>query len=275
MPKKRIQVLTACSWCQKSWWRRKGQKGNPACSDECRANMRRYETGNTSCKWPQAAQCRSRRVYFLNCNVCATLFTSPKPGKMCCSKSCAQLHRAKKTSCEWPRQLRGKSMRVFFIECVTCAKLFSTSRPEKKCCSESCAQRRHAHINRRPVYFINCRDCGCFCSAKHYSSKSCAPCQSVRDYMATKQLSFKRKSRKVASLLPYIGARDKWTCHICGDKVKSKIYKNTDKLSPTIDHLIPVAQGGSDDLANLRLAHMICNSSKGKYGGNEQLLLVG
>jgi 5-methylcytosine-specific restriction endonuclease McrA len=55
----------------------------------------------------------------------------------------------------------------------------------------------------------------------------------------------------------------------------SKIYLAQDKWSPTIDHVIPVSQGGTDDLANLKLAHMICNAKKGKFGGNEQLLLVG
>ena len=36
-----------------------------------------------------------------------------------------------------------------------------------------------------------------------------------------------------------------------------------DPLSVTVDHILPVWNGGSDALENLRLAHRICNMRRG------------
>lgn len=51
-------------------------------------------------------------------------------------------------------------------------------------------------------------------------------------------------------------------CGICGAPV-DKTLKAPDPLSPTIDHIIPIAKGGHpSDLANLQLAHRWCNRQK-------------
>lgn len=50
-------------------------------------------------------------------------------------------------------------------------------------------------------------------------------------------------------------------CGICGQPV-DKSLKYPHPLSPTVDHIIPCAKGGSDDLDNLQLAHRKCNRDK-------------
>ena len=50
-------------------------------------------------------------------------------------------------------------------------------------------------------------------------------------------------------------------CGICGQPVDKSI-KYPDPLSPTVDHIIPCAKGGSDELDNLQLAHRKCNRLK-------------
>lgn len=50
-------------------------------------------------------------------------------------------------------------------------------------------------------------------------------------------------------------------CGICGRPVDKSI-KYPHPLSPTIDHIIPIARGGSSDLENLQLAHRCCNRQK-------------
>jgi len=51
-------------------------------------------------------------------------------------------------------------------------------------------------------------------------------------------------------------------CGICGKPVDFSI-KPPHPLSPTIDHIIPLAKGGAPaDLSNLQLAHRICNLQK-------------
>lgn len=66
-------------------------------------------------------------------------------------------------------------------------------------------------------------------------------------------------------------------CAICNHRVDLTLKSGPrgDRRGPSIDHVIPRSQGGSDDLANLRLAHWGCNQARGNRGGGEQLALVG
>lgn len=51
-------------------------------------------------------------------------------------------------------------------------------------------------------------------------------------------------------------------CAICGQEVDRR-YKYPHPLSPSIDHIIPLAKGGHpSDLSNLQLAHRWCNRWK-------------
>lgn len=56
--------------------------------------------------------------------------------------------------------------------------------------------------------------------------------------------------------------RDNWLCGICGDPVGRDVPW-PDPLSPSLDHVIPLTKGGLHDPANVQLAHLRCNVSKG------------
>jgi 5-methylcytosine-specific restriction endonuclease McrA len=49
--------------------------------------------------------------------------------------------------------------------------------------------------------------------------------------------------------------RDGWRCWICGEAVTEE--------DASIDHVVPIAQGGADAPDNLRTAHRDCNSRRG------------
>lgn len=52
------------------------------------------------------------------------------------------------------------------------------------------------------------------------------------------------------------------TCGICGGSVDFEL-KPPHPMSPTIDHIIPIAKGGHpSDISNLQLAHWTCNRQK-------------
>lgn len=68
--------------------------------------------------------------------------------------------------------------------------------------------------------------------------------------------------------------RDRWRCGICKRRVNPK-FGPSHPLSASIDHIIPVVEGGHHVRANVRLAHLRCNVSRGARGGGEQLLLIG
>lgn len=69
-----------------------------------------------------------------------------------------------------------------------------------------------------------------------------------------------------------ICVRDKWRCGVCGKKVPRVKYP--DPQSPSLDHVIPLSQGGPHTRANVRLTHWLCNSRRGTRG-TDQLRLLG
>ncbi|WML63644.1 HNH endonuclease signature motif containing protein [Rhodococcus sp. AH-ZY2] len=67
--------------------------------------------------------------------------------------------------------------------------------------------------------------------------------------------------------------RDGWRCHICGQKVNRKAKAPHPKAA-TIDHVIPLARGGTHEPINCRCAHFLCNALKRDTGCGDQLLLI-
>jgi 5-methylcytosine-specific restriction endonuclease McrA len=63
--------------------------------------------------------------------------------------------------------------------------------------------------------------------------------------------------------------RDDGKCHICGKPVDIKDCSRDDRgfyitgnNYPTIDHINPLASGGSHTWDNVKLAHLYCNGAK-------------
>lgn len=68
--------------------------------------------------------------------------------------------------------------------------------------------------------------------------------------------------------------RDGWRCQLCRKPVaRDEVVPHP--LAPVLDHIIPLAKGGTHEPANTQCAHFLCNSLKGDRGGGEQLLLIG
>jgi len=60
-------------------------------------------------------------------------------------------------------------------------------------------------------------------------------------------------------------ARGRPPCHLCGEEI-DYAASHLEPLSFTIDHIIPIAKGGADDIDNLAAAHRKCNRDKGDGG---------
>lgn len=55
--------------------------------------------------------------------------------------------------------------------------------------------------------------------------------------------------------------RDGYLCYLCQEPIDMKVPR-TSKRGATVDHVIPLSRGGSDEIDNLKLAHWICNNKK-------------
>jgi len=67
--------------------------------------------------------------------------------------------------------------------------------------------------------------------------------------------------------------RDGWTCRICGDKTPRSLRGTFDDKAPELDHIIPLAAGGTHTWDNVQCACRACNISKGSGAMNDQLRL--
>jgi 5-methylcytosine-specific restriction endonuclease McrA len=63
-------------------------------------------------------------------------------------------------------------------------------------------------------------------------------------------------------LMAEIAERDGWRCSLCRQPVDPAVQW-PDRLSPSLDHRVPISKGGAHDPSNVFLAHLGCNSSKG------------
>ncbi|MEU5429041.1 HNH endonuclease [Streptomyces olivoreticuli] len=166
--------------------------------------------------------------------------------------------------------------------CERCGTLFQAARSHQtRFCSRSCAMR---HIDRRPTsrrklaerrlrraaegsrgrsvwHQGRCVRCGAlFVSHAARGGRHC----SIGCRRADKA-SLRRARQRGAFVAPVsrlaIFQRDDWKCQLCGTALDISAEVPA-PLAPTIDHIVPLANGGTHELANVQAAHFLCNSSK-------------
>ena len=95
-----------------------------------------------------------------------------------------------------------------------------------------------------------------YCSVRCYERHHRRP--------GTAQWERQRRKRRLAAIREDVLRRDGMRCRLCGGGVPEDVPVDH-PLALTIDHLIPIAAGGDDDLANLVVAHRECNVTKGTH----------
>ncbi len=68
--------------------------------------------------------------------------------------------------------------------------------------------------------------------------------------------------------------RDGWRCQLCKRPVNRRAVVPHPRAA-TLDHIVPLADGGTHEPANVQCAHFLCNSIKGDRGASQQLMLFG
>lgn len=164
--------------------------------------------------------------------------------------------------------------------CKRCNEPFHPSRRDQIYCTPRCqkndsqARRYRAEPLRQGVEFERgCVECGSRFIAHKANAKWCSNDCRIR---TNGRDASRRRGRAEGGALYVdreIFERDRWTCHLC----HKPIDNNADRKSPegaTIDHLVPLALGGSDEPSNVAAAHWRCNRDKGIRAMGEQLRLL-
>lgn len=127
---------------------------------------------------------------------------------------------------------------------------------------------------------LRCQACTPSDDKSFVSYKPCVTCgawmctggpNSARRYCTSKCSPARRRHVPKALRLSVLN-RDGWICHLCGGRIPKRKWSGKAK-DPTVDHLIPMSCGGSDDMVNLAAAHHECNTRRNTYGP-AQLKLV-
>lgn len=131
-----------------------------------------------------------------------------------------------------------------------------------------------------------CMDCGDMMVGVHPARKRCVECARVHNigkvmglYEAAYSTGRVRQAMRWRyELVGYLRERDGDKCALCSKRMRFDVTtgpRGDSDRGATVDHILPRSLDGTNDLANLQLAHWACNRAKNNRGAAEQLRLVG
>lgn len=128
---------------------------------------------------------------------------------------------------QWPKPPRRDPRTFRTGPCAICGETYTTTYVSRTC-SEECKRALHRDTRKR---------------AKHN----------------------RRAAIKAAFVAPVepriIFRRDNWTCQICMDPIDpSEVWPSP--MCASLDHIVPIAHGGTHEPSNCQAAHFICNALK-------------
>lgn len=189
------------------------------------------------------------------------------------AKYCSPEHRAQRRH---GQTMRGPYCKLKWFSCRQCERTYlrTPSWDSWAYCSMSCARERKREQDRRynaekrpgratgftagycqechEPFVVRGRPGDAFCTRGCWRRNSRRRGKQMRDKR------IKNVSRKDAIALPKLAERDGWRCHLCHRPVSKRTW--------SIDHLIPLSDGGTHTWDNVALAHFRCNSLRGTKG---------
>lgn len=126
------------------------------------------------------------------------------------------------------------------------------------------------YIKSKQIKLCICKNCGeVFYGDSLYCSNKCRDRQ--RQHIKSRRRIERAKDNGEIDIditLDKLIHRDNNTCYICKQRCDSSDYMYIENIFiagnmyPSIDHVIPIAKGGTHTWNNIKLAHRICNSIK-------------
>jgi HNH endonuclease len=240
------------------------------CSSACRYRHKDFGTPEGR----EAALNRKRRFKakaLKSCPGCGV----PCGGVACRSTLCQAIARRLPLSCDWPRNPISTPITPAICGCCELTFIKRPGMNHGEYCSSRCRSIARGHqAMQSHLSYGSCLRCaatfvrreGC---VGRYCSKPCLKAAEKRRREALKRSTHQTGERFT---IRQVGERDGWRCHLCGKRVPDQRWSGH-PLDATVDHLLPLSAGGTDTLANVKLAHFQCNTRRG-VGGVVQLALV-
>lgn len=147
--------------------------------------------------------------------------------------------------------------------------------------AQASARLRAAYYSSNPVK--KCKICGveyCNLFGRQSSKRTCSDeCSRILGAKRRRRKCATRRARKKHAPLGVafdpveVFERDGWVCHLCGKTTLRDKIGTAHPRAPTLDHILPLARGGSHSRSNTACAHRACNNRKGTAPGGQFSLL--
>jgi hypothetical protein len=167
-------------------------------------------------------------------------------------------------------------------------------------CSRRCAgEARRDSPPSSPLVISDCAICSAAFVSRHGATLCGPSCKAERHRREAKdayhsakatqgdgrtpirfRLAADRRARRLTAgyvedvTIQALAYRDGKRCHLCGRRVHLEIQW-PDPRSGSIDHIVPISDGGEHSYRNTALAHLNCNLTKHTNAVGEQLRLIG
>lgn len=201
------------------------------CSRECGVRLRQEVTG-TQCSKLHG---QSSDVGWGSFALCSTVFQARGRRKTCPGAACRREFARRRY---WPIRSCEPPPPASVIACDECGEQFAATSVARRFCSRRCCGRAHRRALRRRQRAEGRRNDG-----------------DRRQQQRRRQLLIRLGREGALFSLREIAERDGWTCHLCGLPV--------DEAAASMDHLVPLSEGGPHSRENVKLAHHLCNSVRG------------
>lgn len=203
------------------------------------------------------------------CEVCGEMYWPRYNGQRTCGRECGQwLVRGYGRKVLASERLNGQHSELLI--CASCGDIVERTHAGAIYCTACAGTSYFGGTWVRGVKV--CEDCGNPIAVYKGSGNKCDTCADVRHRDVKQErrhrLGNHRKRARYYGCYyepvdrSMVFERDNWTCHICGKPIPWGTAPGT-PLSPTVDHVWPMAHGGPHSYENVRAAHMLCNSIKG------------
>lgn len=265
-----------CGWCGEETLLYRNGKPKKWCSDYCGTSASSFRKTGRIAPLPE-----DRKAPVTHCLYCGDelqVTAKSRATKKYCNDSCSLKYRRsnnpryRKLAREWAQKnaARDEAAKPPKPRCAHCGDELARRRSDWKFCSKpKCKRASNVDL---VASSPRCDEPKCFrprvahgLCGTHYTRKWHA----LNPEVSQKIRSKSRRKRRAMELEAFVEdvdmdvllERDGWVCGICnGDIPKSATYP--DLLSPSLDHVVPLARGGKHEYANAQAAHYGCNSAK-------------
>ena len=178
-----------------------------------------------------------------------------------CSNACRTATRRREDHPYYARQLQYHRDRVRQRRSTMTVDCWKCGRPVEQTILGRLRGRCADRTTCRVALLLDVRPCVRCSTVFQPTARRVVRCESCRGRQRPERVASHRVVKRMAQA---IFDRDGWRCQLCGGHLDaSLIGQRHNHQRPSIDHVVPLSRGGTDDATNLQAAHLRCNEMKG------------